>query len=119
MSAQSKHVESPTSPTKKNTPSSPIREMHMGPQRGPQVLARVAEKIPDDADAADTFYSEHDDFESGSDSGEEVDKSYLPCCAFCKKNHFIGYNWWHVIAYMYLHTCSFLKEVVVNRLQNN
>ncbi|XP_038069703.1 serine/threonine-protein kinase Nek11-like isoform X2 [Patiria miniata] len=71
----SKPVKSPTSPTKKAAPptsrtnAKPKKE---SPESPTKVLTRVAETIPADADAAETFYSQHEDFESGSESGDDV-----------------------------------------------
>ena len=61
------------SPTIKKAPTSPRKDQSQpDPQSPSKVLARVAENIPADADAAETFYSQHEDFEdSGSDSVDE------------------------------------------------
>ncbi|XP_033626029.1 serine/threonine-protein kinase Nek11-like [Asterias rubens] len=78
-STQSKPVKSPMSPTIKKAPTSPRKDQSQpDPQSPSKVLARVAENIPADADAAETFYSQHEDFEdSGSDSvDEDIDDEY-------------------------------------------
>ncbi|XP_022106640.1 serine/threonine-protein kinase Nek11-like isoform X2 [Acanthaster planci] len=71
-----KPAKSPSSPVKKAPPMNPTKRAAPAKKElesPTKVLSRVAEAIPADADAAETYYSQHEDFESGSESGSDDD----------------------------------------------
>ncbi|XP_071490539.1 uncharacterized protein [Diadema antillarum] len=63
----------PVAGEERRTPSITKMERRTSMEEMCNQLEQLATEIPEDMDAADTFYSQHEDFESDSDSGNEMD----------------------------------------------